>query len=404
MVEFSYRAKRGPKETVEGIIEAATRQAAVSQLIDSGLSPIRVEVKKEATLPSGRREFWRRRISSQEVNIFTRQLASLIRARVELLRSLNILYAQAENLHLREVILKVHEFIKKGGSFSSALSNFPRLFPALYVSLVKSGEASGRLDEALEELAEFIDKEDEVKSKVRSALAYPALMIMVGIATVFVLVSFVIPKLAGMFADFGQVLPLPTQILINVSNIFAHYWLWLLVGAGVIIILVSKRGITPGEKLVIDKIKLRLPLIGGIIKKEIIVRFARTLALLLRSGIPVFQALEVTVPIMGNEVFVHELKSVRKEVIDGSSLAASMKKKLCFPSFLTNMVGVGEESGRLDEVLTQVASAYSREVDSKVKVITSLLEPAIILVLGLVVGFIVLAMLLPILQLTLLVK
>jgi type II secretory pathway component PulF len=284
------------------------------------------------------------------------------------------------------------------------LSNFPKLFPSLYVSLVKSGEASGRLDEALEELAEFIDKEEELKSKIRTALAYPALMIVVGIATVFVLVSFVIPKLAGMFADFGQALPLPTRILINISDIFARYWLWLLLIGVAIIVLVVKRGVTATERLAIDRIKLRLPLVGGIVRKQIIVRFARTLALLLRSGIPVFQALEVTTPIMGNEVFARELEDVRKEVVDGSSLATSMRKKLCFPSFVSNMVGVGEEGGRLDKVLAEVASAYSREVDSKVKVAISLLEPAIILVLGLVVGFIVLAMLLPILQLTLLVK
>ena len=408
MPTYTYLAKKNLSETVEGIIVADSQDQAVDKLIEMGLSPVKVEPLVSSAAES-KDNTWThllssRRLSQKDLAVFTSQLKSLMKARVDLLKSLSILYGQADKEKLKNLIFNLHSSIKNGATFSSALARHSDFFPSLYVNLIKSGEASGRLDEVLEELDQFLSKEEEFKMHVRTAMAYPTLMVIVGVCVIFVLFSYVIPKLSSIFADFEYQLPLPTQIMLKVSDFFKNSWgtvlLVLVILAGVLIQM-SK---SPGGRAKIDWLKLHTPILADLVLKQSISRFCRTLSLLIRSGLPVFQALEVAIPTLENAVFVKELEVAKKEVLEGTSLASSMKKVSFFPSFLTQMVSVGEEGGKLEGVLDEVANIYAQEIDAKLKIITSLLEPMIILVLGLILGGIVLAMLLPIFQINLLVK
>ena len=408
MPTYTYLAKKNLNEKVEGIIMADSQDNAVDKLIEMGLSPIKVEPL--VTAPSKEkgdtlsRILSGGRLSQKDLYIFTSQLKSLMNARVDLLKALSILYGQADKEKLKNLILDLHSTIKNGATFSQALSHHPNFFPSIYINLIKTGEASGRLDEVLGELDKFLSREEEFKMHVRTALAYPILMVSVGIVVIFVLFSYVIPKLSSIFSDFDYKLPLPTLIMLQVSGFFKSWWWTLVVGAGVLIGVLAQMSKNPLGRAKLDWFKLHIPVVGSLILKQALARFCSTLSLLIRSGLPAFQALNVAIPTLENAVFIRELEIVKKEVLEGTSMASSMKKVSFFPSFLIQMVSVGEEGGKLEGILNEVSNIYSQEIDAKLKVITSLLEPMIILVLGVVLGSVVLAMLLPIFEINMLVK
>lgn len=408
MPTYSYIAKKNLNETVEGIIVADTQESVIDRLIELGLTPVRVEAVEEegrkagqalraSFLPGGG-------LNRKDLSIFTNQLKSLMNAKVDLLKSLSILYGQAEKEKLRTLILDIHSRIKNGATFSGALAEHGYFFPAIFINLIRIGEASGRLDEVLEELDRFLAKEEEFKMHVKTAMAYPALMIFVGIGVIFVLFTYVIPKLSAIFTDFDYALPLPTQIMLAISGFFASFWWAVLAGIGLFFIILAGMSRTESGRAQLDWIKIHIPVFGVLSLKQSLSRFCRTLALLIRSGLPIFKALEVAIPTLENAVFIKDLEVVRREVMEGSSLANSMKKVVFFPSFLVQMISVGEEGGKLEGVLNEVANIYTQETDARLKVITSLLEPVIILILGLILGGVVMAMLLPIFQINLLIK
>ncbi len=408
MPTYTYLAKKNLNESVEGILIADTQDNAVDKLIEMGLSPIKVQplVSESENSHDGtlRGLLFDRRLSRKDLSIFTSQLKSLMKAKVDLLKSLSILYGQADKGRLRSLIFDLHSTVKNGATFSSALNSHADFFPTLYVNLIKSGEASGRLDEVLEELDGFLSKEEEFKMHVKTAMAYPTLMIIVGVCVIFVLFSYVIPKLSSIFADFEYQLPLPTQIMLGVSEFFRKSWHGIVLFFVIFAAILMQMTRSAGGRAKVDWLKLHIPVVAGLVLKQSILRFCRTLSLLIRSGLPVFRALEVAIPTLENAVFIKDLEVVKKEVLEGASLASSMKKVPFFPSFFTQMVSVGEEGGKLEGVLNEVANIYEAEIEAKLKVITALLEPMIILVLGLVLGGIVLAMLLPIFQINLLIK
>lgn len=408
MPTYTYLAKKNLNETVEGIIVADNQDNAVDKLIEMGLSPFKVEsLTPEASKAQGSavsRMFLMAGLSRRDLNVFTSQMKSLMKARVDLLKSLSIVYGQADKEKLKTLVLDLHSRVKNGATFSDALSQHQEFFPSLYINLIKTGEASGRLDEVLEELDRFLSKDEEFKRHVRAAMAYPILMISVGICVIFILFSYVIPKLSSIFTDFDYELPLPTQVMLAVSDFFKSSWWVLLLGVVVFIVVLVRMSKSPLGRAKLDWVKLHIPIVGDLSLKQSLARFCGTLSLLIRSGLPVFQALSVAIPTVENAVFVKELEVAKKEVLEGTSLASSMKKVSFFPPFLTQMVSVGEEGGKLEGVLSEVANIYAQEIDAKLKIITSLLEPMIILVLGLILGGIVLAMLLPIFQINLLVK
>lgn len=406
---FVYQAKKGPQEVIEGTVEAATKEAAVSKIEQMGHVPIRINLQEPSAGPkvrkaaSGGTSSVNRlglfaRISSRDLNIFTEQLATLVKSKVPLFEAINILSSQTENILFKKIITSISGDLKDGKTLSESLTDYPQVFPLLYVNLIRSGESGGVLDETLKRLAKFRADQEEVKANISSALAYPIFIIIVGLATIIILLTFGIPRLVSLFTDAHQALPLATRILISVSNLFRNSWYWILLVIGIAVFVLKRRKTSQKEKIVFDRFKLKLPLIGNFIKKAMLAEFTRTFALLLSNGIPVLDALSITIPTINNEVFKVELKNVHSDIIVGTPLSQSMKKSSWFPDFLTNMIAVGEKGGNLEEVLLEVAIFYEREINKLKKIMTALLEPIIILVMGLIIGFIVMAMLLPIFE------
>lgn len=397
MAIFTYKAKKGPEEIVEGKVRAENKEMAISQLLSEGVTPIKVETSQSSDVKA---QFYRERrferVRSYDVDIFTRQFASLIKSSITLISALHIISEQTENERFRRIISSIATEIENGEILSDALSKYPKLFSSIYINMIKSGEAGGTMEEALKTLVEFREKEDEIRSKIKSALAYPVFLVITGILTVFVLFTFFMPRLIDLFNQLGQTLPLPTRILISVTNFAKDTWAWIVIGSFVLALFLKRKGSSKGGRLAADWLKLHLPIIGKLIKKAEISRFARASAVLLKSGLSLFKAIEVAVPLVDSEIFRNELIGMNKKIISGSSLADSMKTVSYFSPMVLNMVAVGEESGHLEESLLEVASFYEKEAERSIKLITSLMEPVIVMIIGALVGFIVFAMLLPI--------
>ncbi len=391
---------------MEGGLEAETEQEALAKLSQMGYFPL--SIQREETSPQGQaapRSFRLfTRIRRRDITLFTRQLADLLESGLPLMRTLDVLREQMENPRLQEVLADLASQIRDGRSLSDALAIYPRVFSPLYVSMVRSGEVGGMLGEVLARLADFAEKEEELHVKMRSALAYPILILLVGMGTIAVLLIFVVPKLVLLFQEVGQILPLPTRVLIGLSQWFVSYW-WLVVSiAGLGVFLVRRGGLSQGARLAIDRIKLRLPVCGSLIKKVEIARFARSLATLLSHGVPILQGMQVVVQAAGNELLRGELQQIGEQLKGGDSLSQGMRRGRIFPALVTHMVAVGEEAGSLDRSLFKIADTYEREADRAMKLMTSLVEPVMILIMGSLVGFIVIAMLLPIFEIDLLAR
>lgn len=402
MPRFIYKAKRNPKETIEGKIDATSTKDAIAKLRTMRLFPLSVE---EETLAAQKRKFFlRKSVPLRDLSTFTRQLSNLLGSGMTLINALDVLVQQTENSLLSQTTKDIKADIKDGVALSMALSKHPNIFPSLYTNMVKSGEVGGMLEEVLSRLADFAEADEQTLSKVRTSLAYPILLTSVGAITIFILLSFVAPRLVSMFADLGEALPLPTIILMGVSNFFAAFW-WLIILLLVILAFGLNRWIKTKEgKRTFDKFKLKLPFIGRFIETSEFARLNRTLGTLIRNGVPIIEALDVLSKTMGNEIIREELADVKRSVVDGLSLSAGMKQTGRFPPMMVNMISVGEESGSLEDSLFKTADSYDREIDRAIKVFTTLLEPSLIIVLGVVVGFIVISMLLPIFQINLMVR
>jgi type II secretion system protein F len=406
MQKFLYKARDSRRRMMEGGLEAETEQEALAKLSQMGYFPL--SIQREETSPQGQaapRSFRLfTRIRRRDITLFTRQLADLLESGLPLMRTLDVLREQMENPRLQEVLADLASQIRDGRSLSDALAIYPRVFSPLYVSMVRSGEVGGMLGEVLARLADFAEKEEELHVKMRSALAYPILILLVGMGTIAVLLMFVVPKLVLLFQEVGQILPLPTRVLIGLSQWFVSYW-WLVVSiAGLGVFLVRRGGLSQGARLAIDRIKLRLPVCGSLIKKVEIARFARSLATLLSHGVPILQGMQVVVQATGNELLRGEFQQIGEQLKGGDSLSQGMRRGRIFPALVTHMVAVGEEAGSLDRSLFKIADTYEREADRAMKLMTSLVEPVMILIMGSLVGFIVIAMLLPIFEIDLLAR
>ena len=396
MPTFSYKAKQGPGRTVEGEISAENHPSAVAKLERMGLSPVSLE---EVTGGKRVARQKRHRVRGREITIFTRQLAGLLRAGVPILRALTTIQQQTENASFQVVIRDIAGGVRDGRTFSESLARFPALFPDLYVNMVRSGESAGLLDEILLRLAEARESDDELKARVVSAIAYPALVLAVGAVSVFVILAFFLPRIVHLFDGMAQALPLPTRMVLGVSSVFSHYWGWLIVVMGLAVLLGRRYLKTEAGRLAVDGYVLRLPVIGNFARDTDVVRFARTLSLLVKAGISVDRALALAGNTLANRRLRDAIVAAAEETVrQGSTIADGFKRRPEIPEFVTNMVAVGEESGRLDEVLVEVAAFYQRELDRDLRHVTTLLEPILILLIGLVVGFIIFAMLLPIFQ------
>jgi len=399
MPTFTYQAKRGPTDVIGGTIEASSQEEVVARLLRDGLVPVTILIKP-GDFDGASTKTLRVRVSSKERRLFTRQLASLLRAKLELVPAVAVLRDQSSSRAMRLLLEDLERQMREGHSLSDAVARHPRVFSTLFLSGIKAGEAAGKLDDILMKLVEFDDQQVQLESRFTSALAYPLLLMVVGLGCLGFFIGVVVPRMAGLFEQLGGTLPWPTRLLLALSGGLAHDWMWWLlgvIGTGFIIHRLSRVSavITATEMLL-----KRVPLTRDILEARQVGRFTRTLQLLLHSGLPVFQAMDVARPTMNSALMDVRMREAEDLVKRGESIANSLRAAKCFPTLVTHMVAVGESAGTLVEVLDELASYYERFLDETLRMLTTLLEPIMIMVMGALVGFCVLAMVLPIFQMT----
>ncbi len=379
--------------------EAKSGRRKKAKTIDSNDSKLKKKLQAKMAAASGRdgkQRLTKKRL--EEVGTFTRQISTLLKAGIPLTEALRAIIEQTPQKRLNLVYRDIREQISQGIPTADALAGHPDYFDELYVSMVRSGEAAGRLDEVLERLASFMQIQARVRNKVAAAMAYPIIMLLIGFLVVAALLVSVVPKITTMLEARGQVLPLPTQILQTTSEVLVSYW-WLILVVFIFGILVFNLIYSSDKgRLSIDRALLKVPLFGDLMTKQSLARFAQTFSTLLRSGVPVVRCLEVTKTVLGNRLLENTIAGVREKILEGADIATPIKESGVFPPLVGYMISVGEQSGELDSMMEQVGEAYNEEVDLATQKFTSLIEPALIVFLAVLVGFIVLAILWPVLQ------
>jgi type IV pilus assembly protein PilC len=390
MPTFTYTARNPAGELKTATIDAPSKEEVVAQLRRQRMSVVKVDEEAKKKKPG------RGSIKMRDIVIFTRQFSTMINAGLPLVQSLDILAKQTENKTLAEVTRAVVFDVESGHTVADALSKHPRAFSELYVNMVAAGEAGGILDTILMRLATFMEKNDALIRKVKGAMIYPAVIMSVAFIAITVLLIFVIPVFEQMFGSVGLALPLPTRIVIGMSRLLKGYW-YVFLGSGVgLFFVMRKYYATPDGKLRIDRAMLRFPVLGDVLRKSAVSRFTRTLGTLISSGVSILDGLEITAKTAGNRVIQDAIMASRASIAGGDTIAAPLQKSAVFPPMVISMIAVGEQTGGLDEMLSKIADFYDEEVDAAVSGLLSLLEPIMIVFLGVVVGGMVVAMYLPI--------
>ena len=420
MPRFNYVALDARGQESTGLIEASNTNDAVGQLRQAGYFPTSVyeegknggggatkakkgtAVTKTASKSSAVAKKSGAKVANKAVKakilmIFTRQLATLIDAGLPLLRGLMVLEKQERDPVLKATIAKLSDAVQGGSTFSEGLAQHPKIFNKLYINMVKAGEVGGVLELVLIRLAEFQEKAQKVKNKVVAAMFYPIIVLCIAVAITWFLLVFIVPKFEQIFHDMlnGKPLPLLTEYVINVSRVVQTYWYLFAVGIVLVVVIYRAIAASAGGKIALDRIKLRLPLFGDLVRKSSISRFSRTLGTLVTSGVPILQALNITRETAGNHVVGEAIGKVHDSVKEGESIVQPLEASGIFPPMVISMIDVGEETGQLPEMLLKVAEVYDDEVDNAVAGLTSLLEPIMIVFLAVVVGTIVIALFLP---------
>lgn len=406
MPVYQYRGYRNDGGSAAGIVDAENVKVARLKLRKEGVFPTDVV---EQGQPSSRPQKGTRirttdrigrftTLTAHDLALMTRQFATLLVAGLPLVEALGVLVEQAEKKPTKTLLADIREQVRGGKALSAVLETYEKDFSPIYVHMVRAGEASGALDQILFRLAEFLEKQLALKHKVTNAILYPALMLFVGISVLFFLMTFVVPKITAVFTSMKQALPWPTVALMSVSQFFADYWL-LLVGLLVLGIFFIRRFVrTDRGRMAADRVTLRLPLIGDVARMVSISRLAGTLATMLASGVQLLDALDVSKRVMNNRVLEETVESARQNIREGETIADPLKRSGEFPALVTHMIAVGERSGDMEEMLRRVSQIYDGEVERVITRLTSLLEPVMILAMGIVVFFIVVAILLPIFE------
>jgi general secretion pathway protein F len=403
MPTFRYKAYSANGASVTGTIEADSERQAFAQLKGKGLLPREAQEEGATNAVSASFSF-QRGVSSADLSLFTRRLATLVASSVPLYEAMGSLYEQEESGALKPVLARVSARIAEGASLSRAFADEPKVFSESYVSMVSAGEVSGALDTVLERLADFLEEQEQVRSRVTSALAYPILMVLVGGGVMLFLLTVVIPKIVVIFEDSKAALPFITIALIKVSH-FLRGWWWIPAGLAIASVpLYRKAMLRDSLRLKRDALLLKLPLAGGMQQRLILSRFARVLGLLLSSGVPIIRALEITSEVLVNRVYRGFLREVMEEVAQGGSLSGSLRKSPLFPPLLVHLAGVGEKGGALEAMLLKAGAAYEREFNTRLTRLMGLMEPLLVLGMGVAVGIVVLAVLLPIFEMNQLIK
>ncbi|NNF08150.1 MAG: type II secretion system F family protein [Candidatus Eisenbacteria bacterium] len=334
-------------------------------------------------------------VSTKDLAIFTRQFATMINAGLPLVQCLDILSSQVDNASFKTVLASVMNSVESGSTLAEALRQHPKVFDNLFVNMVEAGEAGGILDVILLRLATYIEKAEALRRKIKGAMTYPVVVLSVAVSTTIFMLLFIIPTFAKIFQDFGANLPLPTQIVLTCSNFLRGYW-WVLLGAVVAGIIFYRRYVaTESGRRNVDKLMLKIPALGDVIRKGSIARFTRTLGTLISSGVPILDGLEITANTAGNKVIEDAIRATRGSIREGETIAAPLRTSDAFPPMVVQMIAVGEETGALDEMLNKIALFYEDEVNTAVETLTSIIEPVMIVVMGLLVGGMVVAMYMP---------
>lgn len=402
---FEYTVLDGKGKRKKGLLDASSLHVARETLRKSGFYVVSLgSAAVDTDKPSSLSLPGFRRVNRSDLASITRQLSTLLKAGLPLLQALEALIEQIEKPAIRKTLSGVRNLVNEGSSFHEALATYPSVFPGIYVQMCRAGETGGFLDRIMARLADTLDKEVRVRGRVTAALVYPMVMTVLGTVFLFFLFAYVVPQVVGIFTDFGQALPLPTRILLFISGLFSRYWILFLLM--VVVLGISYRSLTRSEKTgpAIDSLKLRIPLFGKLTLKMAMVRLSHILGTLLSSGVPMIKSLEVVGDVLGNRVLASAVRDASQQVSQGGSLAQAFRTSGVFPPLLPRVVAVGEQSGELSEMLTGVAETYEEEVNRSVQALTSILEPALILVMAAVVLFVVMAILLPIFELNQMVR
>lgn len=394
MPVFIWEGKTRRGEAKKGEMDAANEAAVNANLSRQGIIATSVKLKtaEGKAAKTGK-------VSTKDLVVFTRQFSTMIDAGLPLVQCLDILSSQQENKGFKAVLTQVKADVESGSTFADALKKHPRVFDELYVNLVAAGEVGGILDTILNRLAAYIEKAMKLKSQVKGAMVYPISIIVIALVVIVGLLVFVIPIFAGMFADFGQALPMPTQIVINMSNFLKKWW-WLIGGSAFGIFYGFKRYYaTAGGRKVIDELVLKLPVFGDLLRKVAVAKFTRTLGTMITSGVPIMDGLEIVAKTAGNKTIEAAIMKTRESISAGKTISEPLMQSKVFPSMVVQMISVGEATGALDNMLNKIADFYDDEVDAAVEATTALMEPALMAFLGVTVGGLVIAMYMPIFKL-----
>ncbi len=397
MPGFKYKAVGTDGTVIHGTLEGSDRNQVVEQLHALGQIPIRIDETARKPVKQRSRPLRGRRINDDQITAATRELGTLLHAGIPLDRAFGILISLAEGERMTEVLGDVHERIKGGASLADAIEQQNGIFSPFYINLLRAGEAGGALDTVLERLAEHMEQSKQVRDALLSAMIYPAILVFVAVLSIFVLLGYVVPQFTELFEGTGQMLPLPTRITIAAGEGLKHYgWVMLVVVAGVVWVIRRQLQI-PRKRYQWHARMLKLPLAGAIIIRVEVARFARTLGTLLHNGVPLLKALTIVKDSVGNQVIADGIEQVAGSLKEGQSLATPLAEAARFPPFAVHMIRVGEESGRLEEMLLQVATIYDREIQTSIKRTLTLLEPVLILVLGVIIAAVIISILMAIL-------
>ncbi|HOZ47779.1 MAG TPA: type II secretion system F family protein [Candidatus Hydrogenedentes bacterium] len=401
MPTFAYVARNRGGKKQSGTLSAETKAQATQVLQRRGLTVQEVKVqtvRRDAVSP-------RTKVKSTDLLVFTRQLSTIVSAGLPLLQGLDILSEQTEDVRFGNVIRALGTEVEAGETFSEALRRFPRIFQDLFISMVRAGEAGGDLDGVLLQLADYIEKTEDLKRRIKSAMMYPVIAFSMIVLIATGLIVFVVPQFGEIFGSFGAELPMPTQILIDISAVLRSWRAFVVVAVVVAAVFAIRMwGRTKNGRFSLDAAKLRLPVFGKLLRKVAVSRFTRTLSTLTRSGVPILQALEIVERTAGNEVFARAISEAGNSVRNGESLADPLERSGQFPGMVTRMIGVGEKTGALETMLLKISDFYDSEVEAAVDGLTSMIEPILIMMMGIIVGGIVVALFMPILQLSSLVQ
>jgi len=390
MKKFKYKAMKNDGTKTSGEYEANSREDVMEMITSNGYYPLKVEeVIESATINI------RKKIKVKEISIFCRQMYTMLDAGVPLINSLNLMSTQVTNKHLVEIVKVLEEDVRKGEMLSNSMRKFPEAFPTLLTSMVESGEASGNLDEMFLRMSTHFEKENKINNKVKAAMIYPIILAIVGVVALAVVMIFVMPTFVSLFDSSGAELPAATRFLIGLSNFMANHFiivLGILIAIIVAIIVYSK---TESGIYFFAKLKISFPLIKDLNRKMIVSRFTRTLSTLLASGVSLVESLPIVSAVLDNVIAEDEVLKIRERVVKGEGLSTPIEDCELFPPMLSSMVRIGEESGALDDMLNKTADFYDEEVEQAIQTLTSMLEPLMIIVMGVVIGFMVIALMLP---------